>query len=215
MEKNNRRVRHFFLVLYCTVNELQLILLKYSCRIHHCVFIVHDKCHYLSDLTDKDGNIVHRKGELEKKHIHLLISFYNTHTFSSVKKLFTTKEDNPRVEPVNDMVKCFEYLTHKNDPEKYQYLDSDLVFFCDKPFYDDLLLKGDKVDNDNKALAIVKDILRGVNPIVMIDRYGRDYAIHMRQYKEVADEVLSWQVNHPTKESGERWEKELEQMGMF
>lgn len=218
MENNKKRfnrVRHFFLVLYCSVIELEKIFIKYSQRIAHAVYIVHDKDVYLSDLIDNDGNVKHRKGDKEKEHIHLLISFYNTHTFSAVKKLFTTKEDNPRVEPVNDMVKCFEYLTHINDKDKYQYSSEELIFAFDEEFYRDLIKEGEKRDVDNIAESIVKDILRGTNPMTMLKRYGNNYAIHFRQYKEIADEVLSWKVSHPTNKDVEVWDEELVQMGLL
>ena len=213
--RKDSRVRHFFLVLYCSPVELDRVLLKYSCRIHHAVSIVHDKCIYQEDLLDNDGNYVHRKGDLEKVHRHLLITFYNAHTFSAVKKMFMTENDSPRVEPVNDMLRCFEYLTHKNDPDKYQYLETDLCFHVDKPFYDDLVRNGDRRDTDNIASAIVNDMLCGTSPRILIARYGRDYVIHMRQYKEVVDEIRAWDVSHPTKELGDKWEKEFEQMGLF
>lgn len=215
MKAENRRLRHFNLVLYCSESELDKILIKYSERIHHCCSIVHDKCVYDSDLFDKDGNYVHRKGEKEKVHIHLLISFYNAHTFTAVKRLFTTQEDKPRVEPINDMVGMFRYLTHLDHPNKYQYPSSAIMYHFDEPFYKELLKQGEKTDRDNISVAIVKDILRGVDPMVMLYRYGRDFGIHMRQYKEVADECLAWKVNHPSERVAKALEEDLVQMGLL
>lgn len=214
MRNKNSRIRHFFLVLYCTKLELDAMLLKNLQRVSAYVYIEHDKCVYDSDLKDNDGNFVHRAGEPEKRHIHLLISFYNGHTFSAVKKLFTTEMDNPRVEPVNDMVSCYEYLTHKNNSEKYQYLESELVFHNEE-YYQNLLRNGEKRDNDNIAMLIVKDMLKGTSPLIMIDRYGRDYVIHMRQYKEVVDEIWSFRASHPDESLQKKWDEEIEQMGLY
>lgn len=208
------RFRHFNLVLYCSRRELDAILIKYLCRISHCAYITHDKDIYDNDLIDKDGNYVHRKGEQEKVHIHMLISFYNGHTFSAVKRLFTTENDNPRVESVNDMVGCFNYLTHKGFPDKYQYLPSDIQYI-DEAFYKKLLEEGQKRDTDNVAESIVLDMLNGTSPRIMLARYGRDWAIHRSQYQDVVDAIREWDVSHPTKELGDKWEKECEQMGLL
>lgn len=213
MNKNSR-IRHFFLVLYCSRLELDKILLKYSCRIAQCAYITHDKDVYDDDLLDNDGNYVHRKGEIEKVHTHLLISFYNGHTFSAVKRLFTTENDNPRVEPVNDMVQCFNYLTHKYYPDKYQYLPSD-ISYINEDFYKKLLIEGERKDNDNIAESIINDMLKGTSPRIMVSRYGRDYVIHMRQYQDVVDEIRSWDVSHPTAEKIDEWCDELVQMGLL
>lgn len=214
MKNNSRRLRHFNLVLYCSKYSIERILMLNSQRIHHCCYICHDKDVYDSDLINEQGEYVHKKGDVEKVHFHMLISFYNAHTFTAVKRMFTTKEDNPRVEPVNDMCAMYRYLTHLDHPNKYQYSSEEIIYSVDEQFYKDLLYHGDTNDNDNKALAIVKDILKGTNPILMIHRYGRDYAIHMKQYKDVADEVLSWQVNHPTERNAKVFEEEIEQMGL-
>lgn len=215
MKKDISRSRHFFLVLYCSPVEIDKILLKNAEKIHHCCYICHDKDIYDKDLINDDGEYVHKKGDIEKIHFHMLVSFYNGHTFSSVKRMFTTEHDNPRVEKALDMLGCYRYLTHMDNPDKYQYSSSDIIYAVDKKFYDELLLHGDKKDNDNQALAIVKDLLKGVNPMVMIHRYGRDYVIHKRAYEEVVSDIHAWNASHPEMLNQKVLEDEMVQLGLM
>ncbi len=208
------RARHYSLVFYGTENQLFGIMLKYSVRIAHYVYIKHDKDVYREDLIDEETNeYKHRKGDIEKEHFHLLISFYNAHTFTAVKKLFTTAEDKPRVEAITDMGAMYRYLTHKDNPEKYQYDDTALKS-SDINYYEKVLLEGQKQDTDNKAEAIINDMLKGVSPRIMVSRYGRDYVIHMNQYKDCVQEIREWDVSHSSKDWQEEAEQEMIRMGL-
>ena len=214
MDKSSR-VRHFSLVFYGTDIELDKLLLTYNCRIAHYAHIKHDKDVYLEDMYEEDGKTLkHKKGELEKVHRHILISFYNAHTFSAVKKLFTTEEDKPRVEKITDIGAMYRYLTHKDNPEKYQYKDTDIVS-DDINFYEKVLLEGTKKETDNISESIINDMLKGVSPRIMVSRYGRDYVIHMRQYKDCVQEIREWDVSHPTVDKIKNWDRELVQMGLL
>lgn len=211
------RYRSFTIVFYAGAVELNKFLLKYSVRISHYAYIVHDKDVYQEDLKDNDGNYVHKAGEIEKPHIHLLVDFYNAHTPNAVKKLFTTEVDKPRVERVSDKVAQYEYLIHKNDPDKYQYPKSSIVS-DDINWYDKLCISGEKRDSDDKAISIVNDILAGISPRILMHRYGRDFIIHYNQYKDMADLVREHDYNERISkdESFDRVvERELEQMGIL
>ncbi len=196
MKNINSRVRPYTIVFYGNEMELKKILRTNYERIAHYAYILHDKCKYLDDLKDDDGNYVHRAGELEKAHFHILVDFYNGHTFMAVKKMFTTEADNPRVEPVRDRVAQYRYLIHADDPDKYQY-EKTAIVSNDINYYEKLCKNGDRRDSDNLAEQIINDLLAGVSPRIMVSRYGRDYVIHMRQYKECVDEIRYWELEHP------------------
>lgn len=211
------RYRSFTLIFYAGAVELDKLLLKYSVRISHYAYIVHDKDVYQEDLKDNDGNYVHRAGEIEKPHIHLLVDFYNAHTPNAVKKLFTTELDKPRVERVVDKVAQYEYLIHKNDPDKYQY-NKVYIISDDIDYYEKLSIVGEKRDSDDKAVSIVNDILAGISPRILMHRYGRDFIIHYNQYKDMADLVREHDYNErisKDKSFDRVVECELEQMGIL
>ena len=190
---NVGRARPWTVVFYGTQRELFSILHTYDCRINKYAFIKHDKCHYLEDLIE-GTKVIHKKGELEKEHFHVLVDFFNGHTFSSVKRIFTTENDKPRVEKITDRVAQYRYLTHKDNPEKYQY-DESAIISNDINYYEKLCLEGDKVDNDNKAECIIMDILKGVSPRIMLSRYGREYVINYQKYQDFAGEIRLSNVN--------------------
>lgn len=192
----NNRFRPWTVIFYGSHRELCSILREHSAKIAHWAFILHDKCIYDSDLMNNDGVLVHKKGELEKPHFHLLLDFYNGHSFTAVKRMFTTVADNPRVERVTSRYAQFRYLTHKDNPEKYQY-DSKEIYSDDINFYEKLVIEGDKSEPDNKAESIINDILRGVSPALMVSRYGRDYVIHMKSYEDCAHAIRLWNLDHP------------------
>ncbi len=197
--RKSGRVRPFTVIFYGSEIELKKILRDNRERIAHFAYILHDKCVYLDDLKDDNGDYVHRAGEPEKVHFHVLIDFYNAHTFNAVKRMFTTEVDNPRVEPVSDRVAQYEYLIHKNDPDKYQYPKSAIVS-DDINYYEKLCVNGDRRESDNVAEQIVNDMLARVAPRIMVARYGRDYIIHYRQYMEIVDQIRYWDIEHPKKE---------------
>ena len=218
MVKNDKsRYRAWNIVFYAGVKELERILLVNLERIAHYAWIVHDKDVYSEDLLDNDGNYVHKAGELEKPHIHLTIEFYNGLSFSACKRLFTTENDKPRVERTFDKVAIYEYLTHKNDKDKYQYSKAE-IWSNDIDYFEKLRKEGDKTDSDSKAIAIVEEMLANVSPRIMMARYVRDYIIHYNQYKDMCDRVREYDVAYrlgTDAQYSRQIERELEQMGLL
>ena len=189
------RYRPFTIVFYGTQLELMGIIRTYRARIAHYAFIPHDKDIYDEDLYDeKKETLIHKKGDIAKQHIHLLVDFFNGHTITAVKRLFTTDNDKPRVDVVRDRAAQYRYLTHKDNPEKYQYNTADIISE-DINYYEKICIVGDKVDGDNKAEMIINDLLRGVSPRIMVSRYGRDFVIHMKQYQECANEIRYYEAD--------------------
>ena len=217
MKSENNRYRCYTMVFYAGSKEFDKLLLKYSARISHYAYIVHDKDIYADDLKDDEGNYVHRAGEIEKEHIQCIIEFYNALSPSALRKLFTTENDKPQVQRVIDKVAMFEYLTHKNDPDKYQYPKSAIIS-DDINYFEKLCIEGEKRDTDDKAISIVNDILAGVSPRIIMHRYGRDCIIHYSQYQDMADRIKEYDYDHKLgkdKEFDRIVERELEQMGIL
>lgn len=186
---SSTRVRHFDIVFYGSSEELLKIIHTYRERIQRYAFIFHDKDVYDEDIKDSvSGEYIHRKGDIKVNHYHVIVSMYNACTLSACCKLFTTEADKPRVYSVGDMVLCYEYLIHKNHPDKYQYRKCDIIS-DDLYYFEKLTIQGDKPDNDNKAEQIVMDLLAGVPTRIMVSRYGRDFIIHRPQYVDCANAI--------------------------
>lgn len=196
MNKNyTKRSRSFNLVVYCGKRSLFKILRAYNDGISNYAFMEHDKDVFEDDTYDENDVLIHAKGDLKQPHIHLLIDFYHAHTFTAVKKMFTTEEDSPRVEFTSSRAVCFRYLCHLDNPEKYQYDYKDIVS-SDIAYYEKFCKQGDKDDRDNIAEKIINDLLCNVPPAMLVSRYGRDFVIHMRQYEECAYKIQEWQFMH-------------------
>lgn len=188
---NNGRYRPYEVIFYGSFDDLLELLKRYKERIAHFAFIYHDK-----DIYEEDNEeLGHKKGELKKPHFHLLLDFYNGHTFTSVKRMFTTQDDKPRVERISDRQAKFEYLTHNNYPEKYQYSE-DEIYSNNIEYYKNICKRGDRRDNDNLAMQIVEDLLKGTSPYIMLSRYGRDYVIHKAQYNDMKFDIEQWRKVH-------------------
>lgn len=79
----------------------------------------------ISPLHDKDLNA---DGEPKKAHYHIILVYGNTTTFNNVKSL-TDSLNQPIPQALEQIRGYYRYLTHKDNPEKYQYSDSDIVTF--------------------------------------------------------------------------------------
>lgn len=71
----------------------------------------------ISPLHDMD---VDKEGNLKKPHYHILLSYPGPTTFNNVNVL-TRSLFQPIPIPIVSLRSAYEYLYHKNDPDKYQY----------------------------------------------------------------------------------------------
>lgn len=77
----------------------------------------------VSPLHDKD---VDPTGEPKKPHYHVILVYGSPTTYNNVKSL-TDRLDQPIPQPLEQVRGYYRYLTHKDNPDKYQYNDSDIV----------------------------------------------------------------------------------------
>lgn len=147
-------------------------------------FLKHkDISHWCYILHDKD---VKEGGELKEAHRHLLVTVKQQKSFNAFRKLFAD-EQNTLVKPIEDFQHDFRYLTHKDDPDKYQYSEKDIV--TDGTDYWSKISKSEDVDNGNEAF--LNDLC---NPSLsmreMALRYGRDYMKNFKAYHYFAEMML-------------------------
>lgn len=79
----------------------------------------------ISPLHDKD---VHEdaSGRLKKPHFHVIVVYGSPTTFNNVKSL-TDSFNAPIPQPLEQVRGYYRYLTHKDNPDKYQYDEKDIV----------------------------------------------------------------------------------------
>lgn len=127
--------------------------------------------------------IVHDKDNNEP-HIHLIVSYKNPRTLTGVRRDFANYEQNTFVETVKNIGGVYDYLTHKNHPDRYQYNEEDIV-----------TAHGYRSGSNNPnieqdvAVLIVMDILDGLCRRELLLRYGREYAINRRHYESLACDI--------------------------
>lgn len=77
----------------------------------------------VSPLHDSD---FFSSGEPKKPHYHCILCYPGPTTFSVVSSL-TDSINQPIPMPIDSVKGCYEYLTHKNDPDKAQYDPSGIL----------------------------------------------------------------------------------------
>lgn len=167
----NERSRNFSLITYHSEEVLKTVLSGVS-QIRHYAYIYHDK----DKKEDPD--------ELKEPHFHVLLNTQYGMTESAVKKLFP-RDQSTLTQITRDKSDSFLYLTHKNNPEKYQYAD-DAVVCDDVSFWQSC---ADGADENEKSMSILYDILACVPFREMCIRYGRDFIIHCSQYLAMAEKI--------------------------
>lgn len=165
-----KRFYSFSIVSYASEIELSSLLI--SCR--HYVYILHDKD-------------VNEDGSPRSAHFHILCTFAQNKSFNSVSSLVQSSQ-NTFVQQLQDIGGAFAYLTHQNNPEKYQYNSDDLIsdnldYWLDKiPEFE---IKKSKNDD------FVDDLLSDdFDVVAMARKYGRDFIKNVSKYESFRFRVL-------------------------
>lgn len=79
----------------------------------------------ISPLHDKDL-LEDNSGKTKKPHYHVIVCYGNTTTFNNVKA-FTSKLNAPSPQPLEQIRGYYRYLTHKDNPDKFQYDEKDII----------------------------------------------------------------------------------------
>lgn len=82
----------------------------------------------ISPLHDKDINPT---GEHKKEHYHIILCYDGPTTFNNVKTNITDPLGQPIPIALEQVRGYFRYLTHKDNPEKYQYNEKDIITLND------------------------------------------------------------------------------------
>ena len=79
----------------------------------------------VSPLHDKDKNPT---GDDKKPHYHVILCFGSPTTFNNVKTI-TDELNQPIPIPLESVRGYYRYFTHKDNPEKYQYIETEIETF--------------------------------------------------------------------------------------
>ena len=108
----------------------------------------------ISPLHDKDVN---PDGEPKKAHYHVIMSYEGPTTYNNVKRL-TDSLSQPIPQPLEQVRGYYRYLTHEDNPEKYQYEKKDIETlngFAIKDFVE--MTKGEVVKVKREVLQLIRD----------------------------------------------------------
>lgn len=108
---------------------------------------------YVSPLHDKDTN---PDGTPKKPHWHILLAYEGVKSFEQVKQVWDAIHAVPEPRPVNSLRGYARYLTHMDNPEKYQYAAADVRCFGGAVYSAAVALPTDD-------FAVLKQIIAFVN----------------------------------------------------
>lgn len=188
------RTRRFALSTYIDESLLQGFL---SCLswVQHWAFCTHDKD-------------VKKNGEPKGKHTHVLLYTYQCKTASAIKKNFDRfsreyylsrglEPQNTCVQICHDAPAKWRYLRHLDDPQKYQYSETDV--FTDNLSYWNTLSRSNGLNDSstNFGLAILDDYINGTDCYTMAQRYGKEWIYHIAHYQN-AVRLMTLEQNKKT-----------------
>lgn len=188
-----KNARCFNIRLYLDDHIIQRVITQNRRKIRSYAYINHDRD------VDSEGNV-------KKSHFHIVFRTYSQFTRFQIYKWWQQytfdydgernewiKRENIDIEITKDISASVEYLTHKNDPDKFQYSVNDVV----SDDWEDINNVTDGKSKDD-SYEIVEKILQGVSERELLKTYGREYVYHRQQYREIAYQIRSSYV--PTRE---------------
>ena len=164
------KFRTFILVLY---PEIQQGFIDKLLRDYTCAYCLHDK--------DFDEN-----GEIKKAHYHFIVCFKNPRSITGFAKELGIQANY--IECCHDLVGSWQYLIHKNDPDKFQYCIDDVQLrngFIppdEERLTDETIFKAFFSELDN--FRSFSDMLRWALTNNYYQWYRRNYRIISDIYKE-------------------------------
>lgn len=109
----------------------------------------------VSPLHDKDVNPT---GETKKAHYHILLVYSGPTTYNSVAK-FTASLNATVPQALESVRGMYRYFSHKDNPEKYQYNESDIITINGFNIADLIELTKNEVNEIKKnILKLVRDV---------------------------------------------------------
>lgn len=140
-------------------------------------------------------------GNLKEAHWHILLKTYDDHSANAVRKWFyrfritETKEINGVTQDVlvNTLNRladspgaCRDYLTHRNNPEKYQYSEKDVIEYRNGW---EIFNHASRCNDD--VILIMDRMLQGESYRQLCREYGKDFLYHLKAFEYCANKIRS------------------------
>ena len=118
-------------------------------------------------LHDKDINL--ETGELKQEHYHIIVEYNQPSTKTSATNQLTKYLEkigllkicpNIRVNKIQNLKKYMRYLTHKDNKEKYQYQDNEVITNTPDQYKDIIDIDISDLTTDKKILMFFQDIVQ-------------------------------------------------------
>ena len=162
-----KRYYSISLISYLSKSKVDGVLKAHLKDIRRFAYILHDKD------TKEDGT-------LKEPHFHILLYTYNAHSISAFRKWFRG-DQNTLAKIISDDISAYDYLTHFNEPSKYQY-SADLIY---KYNFKDI----EECEQDNNGYDILELLLKGFPLRLIAKRYGKDFIYHYTAYRALMEDI--------------------------
>lgn len=178
-------VRYFCLMTYACLKDIIIVLNNHMKQIEAAFVNLHDK-----DINDNDEETLH--------HYHIVLWLKYPRRTQIVRNWFkhcmdnNNKYANTLVQHCFDCEAAYNYLTHKDNLDKYQYSEDDIIIFGNhtaeefKRQKTQYKIKNDAVrkreESYDRAGSIVDELVAGTPFRLLIAVYGRDFIINCRHY---------------------------------
>lgn len=145
------RNKYWSTIIYPEDNDKDWKTLLEDEKIQVAISPLHDK-----DVYEKDSE-KHKKGELKKKHYHLVFIFGSLKSVKQVKEI-TDKIGAVGQESVNSIKQMLRYLAHLDNPKKAQYNIQDIETLGGLNIDDFILDQEEKVNSEiGKLMDIIHE----------------------------------------------------------
>lgn len=195
---NPKKFRSFSCISYLDGDQIHKILDRRRNAIRYSAFILHNKDTYTED--DFKSNSEHIPGTLKINHYHILVIMAYPYPLSSFSSWFKGYYDsdgleiNTLVQPCTSPSAQYRYLTHKDDPDKYQYDSKDII--TSDPLYFGL---EDYTEVGDASFSALEHLLQFHNPLLTARYFGRDFIIHYSSYKSLFEDIAYFPNNYESK----------------
>lgn len=168
--------RNFSCVSYLSLEQLHDVLNRKSNQIKHYAYILHD--------MDKEAD-----GSPKQPHFHIIVCLVHSVNLTTFINWWSGYYDsdgmavNTLVQCVGSVSLCYRYLTHKDDPDKYQYNDV-LITASDPSYFED-----ERLCEADPVWALVDMILSGKSLREVARIGGRDFIYHYSAIRVLIDDI--------------------------
>ena len=174
---SEKRSRNFCLITYLSESDLVSCLNNHIQSIRAFEYIYHNK-----DLKED--------GTPKESHFHVNLILYSARKLADVRRWFSGGNDinglpaNTLGQICMDIGASHDYLTHKENPDKFQYNSEDIVS------NNSSLFERHVEFSDDVSWLALNDMLAGVPLQDIAKRYGRDFIYHYGHIKQVYLDIV-------------------------